>query len=69
MLMTSIELSIAIGEFAQSIAELSASDLGTSLSRSVAGLADIERKSQELQATQSQQDVMTFMSTGTPSCA
>ena len=58
------ELAVAAGDFAQSIADLAEADIGQHLSTSLAGLANMERKYQELQNTQSEQDMVTFLSTG-----
>jgi len=58
------ELAAAMGEFAQAIADLSASDVEKQLAHSLAAMADVERKAQELQNTQSRQDMVTLMSTG-----
>ncbi|OBZ73550.1 Sorting nexin-1 [Grifola frondosa] len=57
------ELAAATGEFAQTIADLGASDLGKQLSASLSGLTDVEHKAQELQNIQAQEDVITVMST------
>ncbi|KAG6919516.1 hypothetical protein DXG01_005106 [Tephrocybe rancida] len=57
------ELAVSTGEFAQTVTDLSASDLGTQLSQSLAGLADVERKAQDIQAAQSEQDMVTLMGT------
>ncbi|KAJ8514579.1 hypothetical protein ONZ45_g7888 [Pleurotus djamor] len=57
------ELAVATGEFAQSVSDLSASDVGKSLSHSLSGLADVERIAQEIQTTQSEQDLTTLMGT------
>jgi sorting nexin-1/2 len=59
-----VELAAATGEFSQTVSDLSSSDVGKQLSHSLAGLADVERKAQELQSKQSQQDMVTLMSTG-----
>jgi sorting nexin-1/2 len=61
-----VEMAIAAGEFAQTIADLSASNegLGVQLAGALAGLATVERKAQELQDKQSVDDTMTIMSTG-----
>jgi len=58
------ELASATGEFAQTISDLSSSDVGKQLAQSLAAMADVERKAQELQNAQSEQDVVTLMSTG-----
>lgn len=58
------ELSTATGEFAQTVGDLSSSDVGKQLSQSLSGLADVERKAQDLQTTQSEQDMVTLMGTG-----
>lgn len=63
-LLVDIELSAATGEFAQVLTELSTSDLGDQLSGLFSGLAEVERKAQELQSTQSREDVVTIMGTG-----
>lgn len=52
-----------MGEFAGTVAELGTSDVGKQLSHSLTALADVERKTQDLQAIQAQQDVITIMST------
>ncbi|KAM6497135.1 Vps5 C terminal like domain containing protein [Amanita muscaria] len=57
------EVALAAGEFAQSIADIAEADISQHLSASLAGLADIERKYQELQNAQAEQDMVTFMST------
>ncbi|KAG6890326.1 hypothetical protein C0995_009533 [Termitomyces sp. Mi166 len=57
------ELAVSTGEFAQTVSDLSACDMGKQLSQSLVGLADVERKAQDLQATQSEQDMVTFMGT------
>lgn len=59
-----IELSIASGEFAQTVNDLSSADVGKQLSQSLAGLTDVQRKVQDLQSTQSEQDMTTLMATG-----
>lgn len=58
-----IELSAATGEFAEAAHELFCSDVGERLSHSLAGLAEVERKSQELQNEQSELDLITFVGT------
>ncbi|KAI0073528.1 Vps5-domain-containing protein [Panus rudis PR-1116 ss-1] len=59
------ELSQAISEFAQTLAELGSSDdgLGQQLAHSLTGLAEVERKAEEIQKIQSAEDVRTVMST------
>ncbi|THH16957.1 hypothetical protein EW146_g3758 [Bondarzewia mesenterica] len=57
------ELATAVGEFTQTITDLTASDLGSSLMGSLAALADVEKKAQELEAEQAQQDLVTFLGT------
>jgi hypothetical protein len=64
LLFDAIELACATGEFAQTVGDLSSSDVGKQLSQSLAGLADVERKAQDLQSTQSEQDMITLMGTG-----
>ena len=59
-----IELAASSGEFAQTVSDLSAADVGKQLSQSLAGLADVERKAQDLQSIQSEQDMTTLMATG-----
>ena len=60
-----LEMATATGEFAQSLSDLSSSDVGRQLSQSLAGLADVVRKAEELQKTQAEKDVITLMGTGT----
>ena len=60
----SLDLAVATGEFAQTISDLSASDVGKQLSHALSGLADVERKAQDTQSTQSEQDMVTLMATG-----
>ncbi|KAJ7116045.1 Vps5 C terminal like-domain-containing protein [Mycena epipterygia] len=57
------ELATAMAEFAQTVTDLSSSDVGKQLAHSLAGLADVERKAQDIQSVQSEQDVVTLMST------
>jgi sorting nexin-1/2 len=59
-----VDLAVCSGEFAQTVSDLSAADVGKQLSQSLAGLADVERKAQELQSLQSEQDMTTLMATG-----
>ena len=63
-----LELAAAAGEFAQAVGDLAQSDagLGTQLASALAGLAAVERKSQELQDKQSSEDTLTIMATGAP---
>ncbi|KDQ61732.1 hypothetical protein JAAARDRAFT_123601, partial [Jaapia argillacea MUCL 33604] len=59
------ELSQSISEFAQTITDLSTSDFGpsSSLSHSLAGLAQAQRKAQEVQTVQGEEDALGFMGT------
>ncbi|KAF6761621.1 protein transporter [Ephemerocybe angulata] len=57
------ELSLTIGEFAQAVGDLSASDVGKQLSVALGELAEVERKAQDLQSTQSEEDCSTLMAT------
>ncbi|PFH51776.1 hypothetical protein AMATHDRAFT_58242 [Amanita thiersii Skay4041] len=57
------ELAIVAGEFSHAVSDLAAADVGRELSSSLGGLADVERKYQELQTTQAEQDIITLMST------
>ncbi|KAI6041276.1 Vps5 C terminal like-domain-containing protein, partial [Pisolithus marmoratus] len=57
------ELSAATNEFATTVSELSTSELGPQLKRSLAALADVKHVVAEAQNAQSQQDVITLMST------
>ncbi|KAG6330139.1 hypothetical protein ID866_8949 [Astraeus odoratus] len=57
------ELAVATKEFAAAISELSASELGPQLKESLSTLADVEHVVEEAQNTQSQQDMITLMST------
>ncbi len=58
------DIAAAAGEFAQTIADLAACDVGNQLSDSLSGLAEVERKVQELQLIQSHEDVVSVLSTG-----
>jgi len=58
-----LELASTMGEFGQTISDLSSSDIGKQLAQSLAAMADVEQKAQEMQNTQSAQDVVTLMST------
>lgn len=64
LLNTYTDLAIATGEFAQTVNDLSASDVGKQLSQSLAGLAEVEQKAQDIQNAQSEQDMVTLMGTG-----
>ncbi|KZT71976.1 Vps5-domain-containing protein, partial [Daedalea quercina L-15889] len=57
------EVAAATGEFAQTVGDLASSDVGPQLANSFAGLADVQRKAQELETAQSHDDVITIMST------
>ncbi|TFK53424.1 Vps5-domain-containing protein [Heliocybe sulcata] len=57
------EMSLVIGEFAQTIGDLASSDVGKQLSQSLMAMADVERKAQDLQNIQANQDVGTILST------
>ncbi|KAF9223973.1 Vps5-domain-containing protein [Gyrodon lividus] len=57
------EIASASGELATAVAELSASDVGVQLQETLGALADVEHAAAEAQSTQSQQDMMTLMST------
>lgn len=56
-------MATAIGECAQAVTDLSSSDVGKQLSYALAELAEVERKAQEMEGTQSDQDLSTFMAT------
>ncbi|KAI0666816.1 Vps5 C terminal like-domain-containing protein [Trametes maxima] len=58
-----IEVAATAGEFAQTIADLAACDVGKSLSASLIGLAEVERKAQDLQSVQAHEDMVTILST------
>jgi sorting nexin-1/2 len=60
---TWIELASAVGEFAQTISDIAASDLGKSLSHSLEALAELERKAQETESAQARADQATLLST------
>lgn len=60
----STELASATGEFATAVGELSASELGEQLQQTLGALANVEQAAAEGQNVQSQQDMMTLMSTG-----
>ncbi|KAI0057475.1 Vps5-domain-containing protein [Artomyces pyxidatus] len=57
------ELAVAMGEFAQTIGDLAASELGSSLTHSLSALAEVERKTQAAEAAQAQADLATIMTT------
>jgi sorting nexin-1/2 len=57
------ELASAVGEFAQTASDIAASDLGKSLSHSLEALAELERKSQEIESAQARADQATLLST------
>ncbi|KAI0794061.1 Vps5 C terminal like-domain-containing protein [Fomes fomentarius] len=57
------DIAAAAGEFAQTIADLAACDVGNQLSASLSGLAEVEHKVQELQLIQSHEDVVSVLST------
>ena len=57
------ELASAIGEFAQTVSDLAASDLGKSVSHSLEALAELERKAQETESAQARADQATLLST------
>ena len=57
------ELASAIGEFAQTVSDLAASDLGKSVSQSLEALAELERKAQETESAQARADQATLLST------
>ncbi|KAI0657964.1 Vps5-domain-containing protein [Cubamyces menziesii] len=57
------EVAAAAGEFAQTVADLAACDVGSQLSASLSGLAEVERKAQELQSKQAHDDMVTILST------
>lgn len=61
---TRTELAAATGEFSQALYDLATSDLGEPLSHSINGLAGVESKAQDLLRIQTEQDIITFMSTG-----
>jgi sorting nexin-1/2 len=58
------DMASATGEFAQTLYDLAASDLGESLPHSLSGLAGVESKAQEFMRIQTEQDMVTLMSTG-----
>ncbi|KAI9440594.1 Vps5-domain-containing protein [Lactarius indigo] len=57
------ELAGAVGEFAQIVGDLAASDLGKSLSHSLGALAELERKAQETESAQARADQASLLST------
>ncbi|KAG1881142.1 Vps5 C terminal like-domain-containing protein [Suillus subluteus] len=57
------ELAAATGEFATAITDLSLSDIGKQLAQSLAAMADVQHKAEEVQTIQSQQDIMTLLAT------
>ncbi len=52
-----------MGEFAQTVSDLAASDLGNSVSHSLEALAELERKAQETESAQARADQATLLST------
>jgi sorting nexin-1/2 len=52
-----------VGEFAQIVNDLSASDLGKSVSHSLEALAELERTAQETESAQARSDQATVLST------
>ncbi|KAG1808709.1 Vps5-domain-containing protein [Suillus subaureus] len=57
------ELAAATGEFATAVTDLSLSDIGKQLTQSLAAMADVQHKAEEVQTIQSQQDIMTLLAT------
>ncbi|KIJ65594.1 hypothetical protein HYDPIDRAFT_174995 [Hydnomerulius pinastri MD-312] len=57
------ELASATREFTTAVSDLSTSELGRQLQQTLGALADVEHAAAEAQSTQSQQDMLTFMST------
>ncbi|KAI9451700.1 Vps5-domain-containing protein [Lactarius psammicola] len=57
------ELAGAVGEFAQTVGDLAASDLGKSLSHSLGALAELERKAQETESAQARADQASLLCT------
>lgn len=57
------DLASAVGEFAQTVSDLAASDLGKSLSQSLGALAELERKAQETESAQARADQASLLST------
>jgi sorting nexin-1/2 len=52
-----------VGEFAQTVSDLTSSDLGKSLLHSLEALAELERKAQETEFAQARADQATLLST------
>lgn len=57
------DLSAAIGELVQHVGDLASSDIGQQLAQSLSGLAEVEKKSRDLQVIQSEQDMVTLLGT------
>ncbi|KAF8216563.1 Vps5 C terminal like-domain-containing protein [Mycena galopus ATCC 62051] len=57
------ELATTMAEFATNVTDLSQSDVGKQLASSLAGLADVERKAQDIQSVQAEEDIVTLLST------
>ncbi|KAJ7066572.1 Vps5 C terminal like-domain-containing protein [Mycena amicta] len=57
------DLAVAMGEFGQTVSDLSSSDIGKQLAQSLAGLAEVQHKTQDLQNLQAEQDLITLLST------
>lgn len=62
------ETSAALSEFSDSISELSAADLSKTMVVGLATLAEVERKSKELQDIQARQETVMLINTGELSC-
>lgn len=58
------EVALATQEFSDTIAALGSSDLSKQLSLSLNALAEVERKSKELQDAQTKSDVVSVLGTG-----
>jgi Vps5 C terminal like len=57
------ELASVVGEFAQIVSDLAASDLGQPLSQLLEALAELEHKAQETESSQARADQATLLST------
>ncbi|EIW79392.1 Vps5-domain-containing protein [Coniophora puteana RWD-64-598 SS2] len=58
-----VDMASATGEFATTIHDLSQSEVGRQLQSSLAGMHEVQCKSEEIQKLQSQADIVTLMST------
>ena len=58
------ELSLALGEFVETVEALSGTDISNQLAGTLQNLAAVQNKAKKLQDDQAQQDAITFAGTG-----